>query len=146
MLWETLLGVYALFPFILTNSIQGSDCQSKHFHFMDSFVSRDGHLTLFWTMGCKNESLEDLGITFAFPDPGITFSSLLVPSPLECKWELVEQIPMGDLNRLELSSLPLDILSLWLGSCYMWSKATPNWHICLQKLEKFYGYIIWLQL
>lgn len=68
---------------------------------MDSFVSKDGHLTLFSTMGCKNESLEDLGITFAFPDPGITFSSLLVPSPrLECKWELVEQIPMGDLNRL----------------------------------------------
>ena len=101
-------------PSFLLTAYRAVTCQSKHFPFVDSFVSRDGHLTLFWTMGCKNESLEDLGITFAFPDPGTTFSSLLVPSPhLECKWELVEQIPMGDLNRLELSSLPLDILSLW---------------------------------
>lgn len=78
----------SLYPSFSLTAYGAGMCQSTIFHFTVSSAYRGGHLTQFWMMGCKTESVEDFWATFGFPDTDTT--PLLLPSSyLECNWELV---------------------------------------------------------
>ena len=104
-------------------------------------------------IGCKNESLGDLGAMLAFPDPNTSSSSLLAPSScLECKWKLEEQITVGDWTAtvqlisghlVTVVGLPLvSVVSFVLHAV----KCSPELTYLFTETLKFYWYIIRFQL
>ena len=88
------LEIHILPPLLLAANGAGRH-QSKNKHVTASHALKDGHLTQFWTMGYKNESMEDFWGAFGFLDIHSTSSSLLLPLSfcLGHKWELeVDQL------------------------------------------------------
>ena len=140
------------FSFILINTIRSSDV-SKHTLPFHSVFGIWGHLIPFWILGCKNESLGDLGAMFAFPDPNTSSSSLLVPSScLECKWKLAEQIPVGDwTGTVQITSghfapvIGLPLVSVVRFVLHV-VKSSPELTYLFSETLKFYRYIIRFQL
>ena len=106
-----------------------------------------------WIIGCKNESLGDLGAMLAFPDPNTSSSSLLAPSScLECKWKLEEQITVGDWTAtVQLTSGHLvTVVGLPLVSVVSFVlhvvKCSPELTYLFTETLKCYWYIIRFQL